>query len=94
MASIVPGNVTAWPTVSEVDAPETFVPERPVTVPEAADSVVKPFRAGALSMAPALTKAMVPVVAVMATVLPRPVVWSTPLIVTLVPMIVMLPSVV
>ena len=94
VASIVPGNVRAWPTVSEVVSPDTFVPTSAVIVPEAADSVVEPSRAGALSMAPAPTKAMVPAVAVMATVLPMPVVLSTPLIVTLVPVIEIVPSVV
>ena len=73
VASIVPGNVTAWPTVSEVVAPETFAPASAVIVP-VADSVVVPRRAGALSMAPAATKAMSPAVAVINTVLPMPVV--------------------
>ena len=94
VASIVPGKVMACPTVSEVVAPETFVPAVDVTVPEAAESVVSPLRDGILSIAPTPTKAMLPAVAVMATVLPSPVVWTRPLMVTLLPVMVTLPSVV
>ena len=94
VAVIGPANERACPTVRVVMKPETAELDDPVIVPAAADSVVVPLRPTALSMAPALIKAISPAVAVIATVLPVPVVLSRPLMVTVVPMIVMSPSVV
>ena len=94
-ASIGPVKVSGPPTVSEAVLPDSGVVGvlLVLIVPLFAESVVKPFFAGAFSIAPALLRVMSEEVAVMAIVLPSPVVFSRPVIVTLVPMIVMLPSV-